>query len=364
MEKTNVIQDFATLGRFLRQFGPQKIRRNANIPGNELFFESMQMLVERAHESNPWFTPENMMYALGQWGLALEEKKLRRWLDAYTFPANPRPQKVGIIMAGNIPAVGLHDLLSVLAAGHRAVAKLSSSDNKIIPLIVKYLEHINPAWKGRVEFTDGLLRNFDAVIATGSDNSARYFQYYFGRYPHIIRHNRNGVAVLTGDETDEQMEALADDILLYFGLGCRNVSKLFVPKGFDLNRIFKGLLKYAHYAEYRKYRNNYDYNKAVFLMSTDENERLGLLDNGLVLLKNDTRYASPVGVVFYETYDRLDDVRRILEHDRDKIQVVISTAGLPGALPPGQSQQPQLWDYADGVDTMRFLLDLHKTGQG
>ncbi len=360
MEKENLVRDFSALGEFLSQFGPEKIRCKEHIPANDVFFEPMKMLVERAHETNPWFTPENMQYALGQWGLALQTDKIRRWLDAYIFPERLHPKRVGIVMAGNIPAVGLHDLLSVLAAGHRAKVKMSSSDNKIIPLIVKYLEHIDPAWKGRVEFTDGLLRDFDAVIATGSDNSARYFEYYFGRYPHIIRHNRNGVAVLTGDETDARMEALADDIMLYFGLGCRNVSKLFVPRDFDLNRIFKSLLKYARYAEYRKYRNNYDYNRAVFLMSTDAAEREDLLDNGLVLLKKDTRYASPVGVVFYETYDDLDDVRRILEHDRDKIQVVISTADLPGALPPGQSQQPQLWDYADGVDTLRFLLDLHQ----
>ncbi len=359
MTKQSIQADFEKLGRFLAQFGPEG-SRDAQLPGNDIFYEPMHMLVERARESNPWFTEENVRRAFAYWAGALQGDKIRKWLDAYDFPENPAPKKVGIIMAGNIPLVGLHDLLSVLASGHRAVVKMSSSDNKFIPLLVKYLEHINPEWKGRVEFRDGLMKDAEAFIATGSDNSARYFDYYFGKYPHIIRRNRNGVAVLTGNETDEDLEKLADDIMLYYGLGCRNVSKMFVPRGFDLNRLFKALLRYGHYIDDKKYRNNYDYNKAVFIMSTDEAERQSLIDNGLVLLKRDHRYASPIGVLFYEHYDDLEDVKKILDHDKDKIQVVVSGADIPGAVAFGTTQQPELWDYADGVDTLRFLLDLHK----
>ncbi len=359
MNKQRIKSDFAALGRFLSQFGPGKIVPKKDVPLNDKFFEPMRMLIERAGEQNPWFTPEQVQRALGYWAEALRPEKIERWLEPYAIPQGRPPKKVGLIMAGNIPLVGLHDLLSVLASGHKAVVKMSSSDNKLLPLIVKYLEHLNPEWKGRVEFRDGLMRDADAFIATGSDNSARYFDYYFGRYPHIIRRNRNGVAVLTGRETDEELEGLADDIMTYYGLGCRNVSKIFVPKGYDLNRIFKALLKYAPYAEHRKYRNNYDYNKAVYIMSTDENERQSLLENGLVLLKRDHRYASPVGVIFYEEYDNPEEVKKILEHDRDKIQVVVANEDFPGAVPFGQTQKPELWDYADGVDTMQFLIDLY-----
>jgi len=357
MTKQQIINDFSRLGEFMSQFGPDKIQRKDGIPANDLFFEPAKLLIERAQESNPWFTPENVRLAFGNWAEALQKDKIERWLEKYDVPVS-EPKKVGIVMAGNIPLVGLHDLLSVLASGHHAVVKLSSSDNKFIPLLVKYLEHINPEWKGRVEFRDGIMKDADAFIATGSDNSARYFDYYFGKYPHIIRRNRNGVAVLTGNETDRELEGLADDMLTYFGLGCRNVSKIFVPRDYDFNKIFKASLKHADLAKHPKYKNNYDYNKAVFVMSTDPAERENLRENGLLLLKRDHRYASPVGTVFYETYDRLDDVKQILKHDKDKVQVIVSKAPVEGAVPFGQTQKPELWDYADGVDTMEFLTGL------
>jgi len=357
MTKQQIIKDFARLGNFLSQFGPKKIERKENIAGNELFFEPMKLLIERAHETNPWFTKDNVMRAMGYWADALQENKIEKWLKDYDIPVK-KPKKTGIVMAGNIPLVGLHDLLSVLASGHHAIVKLSSSDNKFIPLLVKYLEHINPEWKGRVEFRDGIMKDADAFIATGSDNSARYFDYYFGKYPHIIRKNRNGVAVLTGDETEKDLEGLADDMMQYFGLGCRNVSKIFVPEGYDLNKIFKASLKYAPYTQHRKYMNNFRYNKAVFTMTPDPAERESLRENGLILFKKDHGYASPVGVIYYEPYENLDDIKKIIQHDKDKIQVVVSKADIPGAIPFGTTQKPELWDYADGVDTMRFLEKL------
>lgn len=357
MTKQQIIRDFARLGKFMRALADNRNEAPDFSDEEKAFLQAGRMLTERAQESNPWFTPENVRQAFRNWAEALREDKIRQWLNAYEVPVK-HPKKIGIVMAGNIPMVGLHDLLSVLASGHDAVVKLSSSDNKFIPFLIKYLEHINPEWKGKVEFRDGIMKDADAFIATGSNNSARYFDYYFRNYPHIIRHNRNGVAVLTGNESPEELRGLADDMLQYFGLGCRNVSKIFVPRNYDLNKIFQASLAYAPYTSHRKYMNNFRYNKAVLTMEPGAAEPGRLLENGLILLKKDHRYASPVGVIYYETYDKPEEVEKILEHDKDKIQVIVSHAPIPGAVPFGQTQKPELWDYADGVDTMKFLTGL------
>ena len=348
-----------TLGKFLSQFSPEGVQKKAEIPHNDLFLDVMTQLIERSHETNPWFTPENVSYALASWAEALQADKIDQWLDAYSLTDYMVPKNVGVIMAGNIPLVGMHDFISVLMAGHNIKAKLSSSDKHLLPLLGKYLTYLNPEFKDRITFVDDQLRDIDAVIATGSDNTARYFDYYFGKYPHIIRKNKNSVAILTGNETEAELSGLADDIMLYFGLGCRNVSKIFVPENYDFNLIFKALLKYKDLINYQKYANNYDYNKAVYLMSVDSDVRNTLLDNGLVLLKKDIHYASPIGTVFYEAYSDIADVKKILDKDKDKIQTVVSHAAeLEEAIPFGTTQQPQLWDYADGVDTMKFLTQL------
>ena len=347
------------LGKFLSQFSPEGVSAKENIPYNDLFLDVLKQLIDRAHENNPWFTRDNVLYALSSWGEALQPEKIDQWLDKYQLTDHPDPKKVGVIMAGNIPLVGMHDFLSVLAAGHDIKAKLSSNDKLLLPVLAKYLTYVEPAYKDKITFVDGHLKDIDAVIATGSDNTARYFDYYFGKYPHIIRKNKNSVAVLTGDETEEELDGLADDIMLYFGLGCRNVSKLFVPEGYDFNPLFKALLKYKDLINYQKYANNYDYNKAVYLMSVDKDVRDSLIDNGLILLKKDVNYASPIGTVFYETYKDIDDVNKILQADKDKIQAVVSHAPqIENKIPFGTTQQPELWDYADGVDTMKFLTNL------
>jgi hypothetical protein len=345
-----------SLGKFLSQFSTSGIKKDASIPKNNLFFDSLKMLIDRAKESNPWFTKENVLYALQTWADALKPEKVDLWFKNEDIKEQPNPKTVGVIMAGNIPLVGFHDFLSVLASGHKIKAKLSSNDKYLLPLLAKYLIAIEPDYKNYIEFSDGHLKDIDAVIATGSNNTARYFDYYFGKYPHIIRKNRNSVAVLDGHETPEELDLLADDIMRYFGLGCRNVSKILVPKNYDFNPIFKALLKYKDLVNYQKYTNNYDYNKAVYLMSVDKEVRDSLLDNGLVLLKKDINYASPIGTLFYEYYDNLDEVKKILDHDSEKIQTVVShIPELKKAIPFGTTQSPQLWDYADGVNTMAFL---------
>jgi len=358
MTINNRKKSLINLGKFLSQFKKDEIIKDNSVPHNDPFFEILQQLIARAYESNSWFTRQNILYALSTWADALLPEKIDKWLKYYNLQDDFSPKNIGVIMAGNIPLVGFHDFISVLMSGHNIKAKLSSNDKYLLPLLAKYLMYDNPEFEDKISFTDGILSDIDAVIATGSNNTARYFDYYFGKYPHIIRHNRNSVAVLTGDETDKDLSGLADDIMLYFGLGCRNVSKFFVPEGYDFNPVFKAMLKYKDLINYEKYRNNYDYNKAVYLMSVDADIRNSLLDNDLVLLKKDVHYASPIGTVFYEFYNDLNDVQKILQNDNDKIQAVVSNADIDNAIAFGTTQEPQLWDYADGIDVMEFLMSI------
>jgi hypothetical protein len=257
-------------------------------------------------------------------------------------------------MAGNIPMVGLHDFITVLISGNKALVKLSSNDNGLLPYLSEYLIHVAPDFKNFIEFTDERLINFDAVIATGSNNTARYFDYYFGKYPNIIRKNRNSVAVLTGKENEDQLKDLAIDVFRYFGLGCRNVSKLYVPRDYNFDAFFNAVYSWKHVISHNKYMNNYDYNKAVYLMSVDKN----LLDNEFLLLKESSDFSSPIAVLFYEYYDSLKDLKQNLSSQDENIQTVVSSSGIEREIPFGSSQSPELWDYADNIDTLEFLINL------
>ena len=253
-------------------------------------------------------------------------------------------------MAGNIPLVGFHDFLSVLISGHSVLVKQSSNDKNLLPFLAKYLEYIEPELKGKITFTEQKLDNFDAVIATGSNNTARYFEYYFKDKPSIIRKNRNSVAVITGNESEQDFENLSEDVFRYFGLGCRSVSKLFVPKGYDFDTFFKGMYNQQEIINNAKYANNYDYNKAVYLMS-----EFDILENGFLMIKEDESYASPIASVFYEYYENTDDLKIKLWEEREKIQCVVAKGFIENEIAFGQTQHPQLWDYADGVNTLEFL---------
>jgi hypothetical protein len=231
--------------------------------------------------------------------------------------------------------------------------KMSSNDQKILPFVAKYLVRIEPELASRIEFVENKLENFDAVIATGSNNTARYFEYYFKDKPSVIRKNRNSVAVLTGSETKEDLIGLGKDIFTYFGLGCRNVSKIFVPKDYDFELFFAAMYEYRDIINNQKYLNNYDYNKAVFLMSN-----FLILDNEFMTLKEDTAYASPISSVFYEYYQDLNQLKERLAADSEQIQCVVSSGIIENSVKFGQTQHPQLWDYADNVDTIEFLIGL------
>lgn len=347
-------QSFIALGQFLSQFSEEKNTRNESVLGNDLFFDDFIKLIELSQSHNGWYTPEQVYFAIKSWTDALTEENIDKWLSGYStefYQDNKKEKTVALILAGNIPLVGFHDFLCVLITGNKALIKTSSNDQHLLPFLAKYLIFIDESLKDKITFVEGKLENFDAVIATGSNNTARYFEYYFKDKPSIIRKNRNSVAVLNGQETKEDLEALGEDIFRYFGLGCRNVSKIFVPKDYKFDTFFEAIFKYQDVIHYEKYANNYDYNKAVFLMSNFK-----LLDNGFLTIKEDSSYASPISSVFYEFYENIEDLKSRLEAESEQIQCIVSNNLIKDSISFGKTQTPQLWDYADNVDTISFLL--------
>ncbi|MFM1753778.1 MAG: hypothetical protein RLZZ236_717 [Bacteroidota bacterium] len=344
---------FVTLGRFLNQFTENNSNMDLSVPHTELFFEDFEQLIQLSQSHNGWYTPEQVYFSIQSWAKALTQENLDQWTSSYDFTTT-ESKTIALILAGNIPLVGFHDFISVLLSGHNVLVKTSSDDQHILPFLAKYLITIEPQLANKITFVEGKLENFDGVIATGSNNTARYFEYYFKDKPSIIRKNRNSVAVLNGQETKEQLIALGEDIFRYFGLGCRNVSKLFVPKDYSFDAFFEAIFEYQDVIHYEKYANNYDYNKAVFLMSNFK-----LLDNGFLTLKEDSSHASPISSVFYEYYDSLAEIEKRFETEADTIQCVVSNNLVQNSIPFGQSQLPQLWDYADNVDTISFSLTIN-----
>ncbi len=317
--------------------------------------EFLEALMKRGSFDNPWFTVKNQQLAVR--AIAenmLRPEKLDAWLESYDIPEVRKPKKVGLVMAGNIPLVGFHDWLCVFVAGHHALVKLSEKDKFLFPYFLKLLTR----WDARMEDYTSLvekLEGFDAVIATGSNNSARYFEQYFGRHPHIIRKNRNGAAVLTGDESAADLEALGRDIFQYFGMGCRNVAKVYVPVGYDFEPLLEALHAYKDLILHNKYKNNFDYNIAIKVLNKEEYR-----NNGCVILSENTSLQSRVSELNYEFYQDPDDLEEKLAQREDEIQCVVAPEGTlkRPTLPFGRAQQPELWDYADGVDTLTFLLNL------
>ena len=352
MLQIEIKSSFVELGNFLRQFSEEGNVKSASVLHNDLFFDNFANLIELSQSHNGWFTPEQVLHSIQSWAKALTEDNLNQWLSNYDF-SKIEPKKVGLVLAGNIPLVGFHDFLSVLISGHDLLVKTSSNDQHLLKFLAKYLIAIQPELNSKITFVEGKLEGFDAVIATGSNNTARYFEYYFKDKPSIIRKNRNSVAVLDGTETFEDLVGLGEDIFRYFGLGCRNVSKLFVPKDYNFDNFFKAMYEYRDVIQYEKYANNYDYNKAVFLMSNFQ-----LLDNEFLTIKEDTSYASPISSVFYEFYENLEEITTRLNADAEQIQCIVSKNLIPNSVTFGQTQQPKLWDYADNVDTLAFLNNL------
>lgn len=338
---------FVNLGSFLREFCN-------NTSKETVWVEKLEAAIELAKHKNGWFNRENVLFALESWGQLLTAEKLSNWFSKYPEFDTKRDEKtVGLILAGNIPLVGFHDFLAVLLTGHKALVKFSSKDNVLFSFIVSYLNHIEPSIADKISHTEGRMKDFDAVIATGSNNTARYFEHYFGKVPNIIRKNRNSVAVLTGNETTEQLQALGDDIFRYYGLGCRSVAKVFVPDGYDFDLFFKAIYKFHPIVEQIKYANNYDYNKAVYLMS-----EFKILDNGFLILKEDESYSSPIASLFYEHYSDAKSLENKLQTDVNKLQCLVSNGFSTDEIRFGATQTPALHEYADGIDTVDFLLKI------
>lgn len=311
---------------------------------------ALQSALRIARYENAWFDELPVRTALERLSDQLTESHLNEWLAQYpTLDKVPTPKNVGLIMAGNIPLVGFHDLLSVLISGHHVVAKTSSKDRRLMLYVISALIEIEPDFQNRIRVTEDRMPDIDAIIATGSNNSAGYLEYYFGKYPHIIRKNRTAVAILDGSETEEELQGLGEDLFQYYGLGCRNVSKLLVSEDYDFAPFFKAIFPWKWVLNNAKYFNNYEYNKTIFLLNNEP-----MIENGFITLKEDTNWSSPVGMLFYERFSNPYELEQHLTLQQDALQCVIGHKYLPF----GAAQRPDLWDYADGVDTLKFLIDL------
>ncbi|QNL52618.1 acyl-CoA reductase [Olivibacter sp. SDN3] len=314
---------------------------------------SMTSLIDEAAHYNSWFTSENIKSSLTALANNLSVDKLSKWLESYPTVDIPTNKTVGLVLAGNIPMVGFHDILCVLITGFNVQIKLSSDDKILIPYLLKQLITFEPAFEGSINYTERL-HNFDLIIATGSNNTARYFEYYFKHVPHIIRKNRNSIAVVHGDERPQELQQLGHDIFDYFGLGCRNVSKIYFPKNYAVSTFFEAIEPFISVINHHKYHNNYDYNKSIYLVNGDEH-----FDNGFLLLKEDERIASPLAVAYYQTYETLSDLINQLNKQENHIQCIVSNKTIKTKtplFPLGHSQRPALNDYADGINTIDFLV--------
>ena len=349
------IEAFVSLGQFLEQFETIETSQG-NHPLNKQFYAEFNNLIENAYIENAWFTPAHVRTSIQGICSFLDREKLKEWINQYQIAEKSTNKRVAVIMAGNIPMVGFHDMLSVLISGHQFIGKLSSKDNRLLDFMTRLLTEINPDFKTLISFKSERLngsQDFDAIIATGSNNSARYFEAYFSKYPHIIRRNRNSVALITGNESKEELYNLGLDVFLYFGLGCRNVSKLYVPEGYDITQLLDVWQDYASMADHNKYANNHDYQRSLYLMNAIKH-----YDNGFLLMKEDIAISSPIAVLHYEHYRSLDQVNNHLKENSENIQCIVGQEG-EGSIPFGKAQEPELNDYADNVDTMAFLSQLN-----
>jgi hypothetical protein len=346
------IHAFAALGEVIRDYlrAFQSDAATPQLDGRHLILHGS---IEASQKHNPWFIKPHLEHALSAIGEMLTEEKLSNWIQKYELDQvdSKRTFNIGVIMAGNIPAVGFHDFLCVLMTGAKFTGKLSSGDPFLIPALAEILLDIDGTFAGKIEFEKSHIIQADAIIATGSNNTARYFERHYGRIPHIFRRNRNGVAVLTGSENEDQLQSLAHDIFIHFGLGCRNVSKLYLPLAYDFSSLTAALYNFSYVLGHEPYMNNYNYNKALLTM---QNKRF--TDNGILIMLESNAISSQIAILNYEFFGTQDYLSNQLVIQQDQIQCVVSELepGLP-VIGFGETQQPRLNDYADGVDTMKFL---------
>jgi hypothetical protein len=335
------IEAFARVGEFIRRH-----HSGGRLDSEAALHLGLEEVIRAAGIYNNWFIPKFVNDAIVNVGLLLDRNELER----FSNNINEKEVKtVALICAGNIPLVCFHDVLCVLLTGHRPLIKLSSDDNLLLPFFLKLLAHYEPEFEKQILFAEGKLGAFDAVIATGSDNTASHLHYYFGKYPSIIRKSRSSLAIIEGNESSDELKALAADIFQYFGLGCRNVSKLLVPRGYVFDKFFESIVDFGFVINNKKYGNNYDYHRAIYLL-----ESIPFLDNNFLMIRENEALHSPVGVLFYQHYDSKSEIDAYLESNKSHIQCVVGH----DQIPFGYSQRPVISDFADNVNTLDFLVNL------
>ena len=337
------IEIICGIGKFLKNYLDEKYDNNKDHKLVEF-----EKIIIKAQSINPWFTDENIKVNLTYWSEKLTKTNLKQWLNKYDLNNKSR-KNIAIIMAGNIPLVGFHDFICVFLSGHNSIIKLSNSDNCILPFLTDLIKLPSE----RIVYSDSFLKDYDGVIATGSDNTSRYFDYYFKNKNSIIRKNRNSIAILDGEESDCDLKSLSNDIFTYFGLGCRNVSKLYVPRNYNFDSFFNSIFSYKELINNHKYANNYDYNKAIYLMSEYK-----FLDNGFFIVKEGKEMHTPISTINYEYYDNISLLREKINQQEDKIQCIVSNIEFEGKVDFGETQNPSLNQYADNMDVMNFLLTI------
>lgn len=337
------IQLISDIGEFLKNYLDENYDNN-----NDDKLVEFKDVITKAQSKNPWFTDANIKVNLTYWSKKLTKHNLNKWLSKYNLNNTSR-KNIAIIMAGNIPLVGFHDFICVFLSGHNSIIKLSNSDNCIIPFLTDLMKLPSE----RIVYSDSFLKDYDGVIATGSDNTSRYFDYYFKNKRSIIRKNRNSIAILNGEESDDDLKSLSQDIFTYFGLGCRNVSKLYVPKNYNFDLFFNSIFGYKELINNHKYANNYDYNKAIYLMSEYK-----FLDNGFFIVKEGNEMHSPISTINFEYYDNVSILRKKINQEDDNIQCIVSNIEFKGKVNFGETQNPSLNQYADNIDVMKFLLTI------
>lgn len=348
MTITNRQQAFVQLGLFINRHFSNNWNQK-----EERFHKDLTSLIDVAYTFNGWFTPDNIKRALIGISEMLDEKQL---FEFSTLIKEPKKSKnVAIIMAGNIPAVGFHDMLCVLLSGHSVLIKVSSDDPALIPFLAGMVIFYEQGFATKINFSEARLANFDAVIATGSNTSAKHFEYYFGKYPHLIRKNRSSIAILNGKETKDQLMELGKDIFYYYGLGCRNVSKLFVPEGYIFDGLFEAIYDYKYVIDNKKYNNNYEYNRAIYLL-----DLIPFLDNNFLMIRESKELHAPTSVLFYETYNNKKQLVENIIPIKNNLQCILSTFEINELkiVTFGRSQHPTIFDFADDVNTLDFLNTL------
>lgn len=313
------------------------------------WISKLEVAINEAENHNPWFTKKNIHNVLKYWANKLNDKSLIEWTNKYNF--HKTDSSVAIIMAGNFPLAGFHDFICVLLSGNKLIVKPSSDDKILICFFIDFLKDSFSELKDYIFISEGKLSDFEMVIATGSNNTFNYFEYYFRDKKSILRKNRNSIAILDGKETKVQLTSLARDIFQYFGLGCRNVSKIFIPVGYDLMKLKNYFKEFEDIIYHNKYSNNYNYHKTIKIMNNEK-----FIDNGYFMLVESDEFSPPISVVNYQYYSDIKEVQEIIEENQDRLQCVVSHCNIKKIVEFGETQNPKLYDYADNIDTFNFLL--------